>query len=217
LASTATLVSFGGRLGWLGMVLTAPEFRRRGFARMLVAHALEAADRHGITTVKLDATDQGRPLYQALGFMDEQPVERWLGAGTDGADETQAAAGSISTDLDQQAWLVDRSKMLDSLAARGQAYGAQDGFLLTRPGACASFLGPCIAERPETAEALIGGALAARPGAWFWDLLPANGNAVHLARRFGFGPVRALTRMYRGRALRGNEALAYALAGFELG
>ena len=31
----------------------------------------------GIETMKLDATDQGQPLYEKFGFQTEQEIERW--------------------------------------------------------------------------------------------------------------------------------------------
>src|SRR5438445_6279395 len=77
LVSTTTLVRYGQRLAWIGMVLTNAEYRGRGFARRLLAEALDRADSMGVETVKLDATDQGRPLYEKLGFEPEQAVERW--------------------------------------------------------------------------------------------------------------------------------------------
>jgi GNAT superfamily N-acetyltransferase len=64
IVATTTLVCYEDRLAWLGMVLTQPEFRNRGFARSLVARALELAEAgKKIRTVKLDATDEGRPIY----------------------------------------------------------------------------------------------------------------------------------------------------------
>ena len=84
LVSTATLICYGRRLGWIGMVLTHPEFRRRGLARELVTHLIARAEELGMETVKLDATDEGRGLYESLGFRAEQSVERWqLGSGCD--------------------------------------------------------------------------------------------------------------------------------------
>src|SRR5579863_3423197 len=76
-AATCTLVCYGVRLAWLGMVLTRPEHRGRGFARALVQTALDFADRRGVRSVLLDATDMGRPVYRKLGFRDQQDIERW--------------------------------------------------------------------------------------------------------------------------------------------
>ncbi len=77
LAATATLLCYGKRLAWIGMVLTKVPYRGRGFARRLLTDTLALADRMGIETVKLDATDQGQPLYEKLGFRAERAVERW--------------------------------------------------------------------------------------------------------------------------------------------
>src|SRR5579871_2520069 len=68
LVSTATFVCFGRELAWIGMVLTTAAYRRRGFARKLLGQAIERADELGIESLKLDATDQGQPLYESLGF-----------------------------------------------------------------------------------------------------------------------------------------------------
>src|SRR2546430_8621883 len=77
LVSTTTLLCYSQRLAWIGMVLTSANYRGRGFARRLLAAALDGADALGIETVKLDATEQGRPLYERVGFQAEQAVERW--------------------------------------------------------------------------------------------------------------------------------------------
>ena len=68
LAATTTLMCYGRRLAWIGMVLTKLSYRGRGFARRLLTQALTQADEKRIETVKLDATDQGRPLYEKIGF-----------------------------------------------------------------------------------------------------------------------------------------------------
>ena len=78
LATTTTLLCYGKQLAWIGMVLTRGAYRGRGFARRLLTDALALADEMSIETMKLDATDQGQPLYEKLGFRCEQPVERWV-------------------------------------------------------------------------------------------------------------------------------------------
>ena len=95
LASTATLFCYGRRLAWIGMVLTGIAYRGRGFARRLLTETLALADQMQIATVKLDATDQGQPLYEKLGFRSEQPVERW--ARPSSADVPTPALSSDAT------------------------------------------------------------------------------------------------------------------------
>jgi GNAT superfamily N-acetyltransferase len=77
LAATTTVICYGCELAWVGMVLTAPEFRRRGFAEMLIEQAMEFVEDRGIETVKLDATEAGNGLYRKFGFVEECEVQRW--------------------------------------------------------------------------------------------------------------------------------------------
>src|SRR6185437_722142 len=77
LAATMTAISYAGELAWVGMVLTAPEFRKRGFARALMSHALDDLRRRGISWVKLDATEMGAGIYSDFDFRFECRVERW--------------------------------------------------------------------------------------------------------------------------------------------
>ncbi|MGC2195887.1 MAG: GNAT family N-acetyltransferase [Terriglobales bacterium] len=222
LASTATLFCYGRRLAWVGMVLTRIAYRGRGFARRLLTETLALADQMQIETVKLDATDQGQPLYEKLDFRSEQAVERWARANS--PDVPMPALSSDSTEskdwqaADHRAFGLDRSELLQNLARRNPPLSTPRSYLLTRPGRLTRYLGPCVAETPEAARTLIGRALqTASSGGWSWDLLPDNANAVALARDFAFTPRRHLLRMVRGKDLRAQEESIYAIAGFELG
>ena len=66
---------------------------------------------------------------------------------------------------------------------------------------------PFTSEEPEGAKLC----------SWYWDLLPSNLKAVHCAERFGFTRRRVLWRMRRGEVIENNDAMIYAIAGFELG
>lgn len=218
LASTATLVSYGRDLAWIGMVLTREPYRGRGFAKQLLMELIRLADESGIRSVKLDATDQGQPLYEKLGFRSEQPVERWhvpvpqLHA----ASPPPVELTSRLLDADRKAFGVDRTSLLHRLATGNRLLATDDSFLMTRPGRLCNYLGPCVADDPVTAKILIATAFN-ESGEWYWDLVSANASAVDLAREFGFSPKRRLLRMVRGADLRGDERMVYALAGFEFG
>src|ERR1035441_796845 len=43
----------------------------------LVEKPIEYLDGCGIPSMKLDATPQGKPLYEKLGFVSEYEIERW--------------------------------------------------------------------------------------------------------------------------------------------
>jgi predicted GNAT family acetyltransferase len=229
LVATATLLDYQRRLAWIGMVLTHPEYRGRGFARRLVAAVLAQADSLGIETVKLDATEQGRPLYESLGFQAEQPIERWFRPGLpeslrgSRAAEPRPTASSAALsrtlrDFDTQAFGADRSIVLGELAKRSVLHASPNAFLFTRAGRKTEYLSACVSPDLAGARALITDAVGASAQSDLsWDLLPANENAVSLASKLGFTRQRALTRMTRGRPLRGREEMVYAIAGFELG
>lgn len=220
LVSSTTVVSYGQRLGWIGMVLTRPEYRGRGFARRLFAHALAYVDSYGLETVKLDATDQGRPLYEKFGFIAERPIERWS---RPGASTPQLLARSSRLDppaieLDRDAFAADRSELLSALASRSAVTSVPTGFLLARTGRTTAYLGPCVSSQDDTARKLITALLNDSPAtSWSWDLLPANRFAVSLASELGFRRRRCLTRMGKGKRLRARDEMTYAIAGFELG
>src|SRR5262249_49851596 len=177
LVSTTTIVCYGKRLAWIGMVLTRPEYRGLGFARQLLAQALDYADIRGVETVKLDATEFGQPLYAKFGFRAEQKVERW---------ESPSAANSraprncfdrteFSCRLDSHCLGADRSTMLKRLAGRSQVYADSDGFLFARAGRNFAYLGPSITTSVETARALFMRAIYQSPdGGWAWDVLAKN-------------------------------------------
>ena len=227
LVATTTLLCYQQRLAWIGMVLTHPDYRGRGFARRLIAAAQDRADSLGIETVKLDATEQGRPLYEGFGFRAEQPVERWSRSGlpklqaleTGPAESKNPSSLSQALrELDTQAFAADRSIMLQELAQRSSLHWSPNAFLFARAGCATEYLGPCVAADTAAARAVITGTInsSAHTG-WSWDLLPANKDAVTLASELGFSRQRCLTRMVRGKPLHGRDEMVYAIAGFELG
>ncbi len=180
LVATTTAVRHSNGVVWIGMVLTAPHFRGRGFATQLLEEALQLTAK----SFRLDATVMGAPLYRKLGFIDEQPIERW--------ERPRAAA-------------VYDARLLAALTGDCQSIG--------RPGRKAWYFGPWVGPGVETALQFT---IARRGGeAIYWDLFPADREAVTLAHRYGFRCVRELTRMRRGAAV--PDVPASAICGFEFG
>jgi len=222
--ATTTAVCFGQELAWVGMVLTDAPYRGRGFARRLMGHTLAYLRRKRVAWIKLDATDMGRPLYERLGFQDEGTIERWIRpAGALTPQSGIVERFDFDAALDRKAFGADRSRLLHVLAGIESASIAEMGFAMGRPGARAAYFGPCVARSADGARKLL---------QWFleqhaeesvcWDILPANADAVALAREFGFTPVRRLARMVLAGvdnppALCNDDALVYAPAGFEFG
>ncbi len=224
LVSTATAVRYGVELAWIGMVLTDPEYRGRGFARRLMEHALDWLRAKQVRWIKLDATDMGRPLYLRLGFEDEAIVERWAApARAPSAEPAGILPFELDERLDREAFGADRRSLLVRLAHWEAVSWRGSGYAMGRPGSNAFYFGPCVSRSPEAAARLLEWFLARHAGEpVYWDLLPANRAAVDLARAYGFQPRRRLVRM----SLRGvgdwpppahNDQLVYGIAGFEFG
>ena len=206
LAATTTAVAYGGELAWIGMVLTAPEFRRRGLAEVLMEHALAYLRERGVRCIKLDATAMGHPLYRRLGFRDERPVDRWVREPASAPWERDLVQKTFDPSLDLQAFGADRSQLLNALG-----HG--------RPGSEAAYFGPCVARYDSDARAMLRSYLAGHAEERiFWDLLPGNRSAVDIAVSHGFVPLRPLMRMqYAEGRVAWDASKVYAIAGFEFG
>jgi len=57
-----------GRRAHLMNVYTAPAYRRRGLARRLLTVLHREAEQRGVTEITLDATEEGRKLYERMGY-----------------------------------------------------------------------------------------------------------------------------------------------------
>src|SRR4051812_32712413 len=49
--ATATTIRYGTELGWIGMMLVHPDFRRRGIARVLLKHCIEILRQAGVKSI----------------------------------------------------------------------------------------------------------------------------------------------------------------------
>jgi GNAT superfamily N-acetyltransferase len=62
--------------GYILSIYTEPSARRRGLARAIVDACIRHAKEVGCTRACLHASDEGRPLYEQLGF--EKTAEMWM-------------------------------------------------------------------------------------------------------------------------------------------
>ena len=56
------------RVGTIYSVYTYPEYRRRGISTKVLQLLLQEAKKNNVATVDLNATAEGKPLYEKLGF-----------------------------------------------------------------------------------------------------------------------------------------------------
>lgn len=224
LRATVTTTRFQPELGWIGMMLTDPAYRGRGFAHSLMERAIESLRERKLHWIKLDATDMGRPVYERFGFVGEEPIERWIRRPQPLPGHARPAGPYVPDPLlDREAFGADRSELLRVLCEIEASSMAGAGFAMGRPGSRAAYFGPCVARSAEAARDLLMwflGRHSAEPV--YWDILPKNTEAVQMARDFGFERARELVRMAlpgirNPEELKNNDALVFAIAGFEYG
>jgi GNAT superfamily N-acetyltransferase len=226
---TAATIVYEERFAWIGMVLVDPEFRGRGIGTHLLEKTIEHLDAIDIGTMKLDATPQGRPIYQKLGFNDEYEIERWLLKRSVPEAGRTTESNPTSDDvlqLDREIFGADRSPLLRSLAAENPDFalvteqdGEIAGYTFGRRGTLADHLGPWMARDENTAAGLLDEFLTrSRRETVFVDALKDRRFVGELLQARGFKVSRPLTRMVRGpNSYPGRPELLCAILGPEFG
>jgi predicted N-acetyltransferase YhbS len=227
---TTTTTTYGSELAWIGMVLVDPEYRRRGIAKRLMHVALEYLQHANVATIKLDATQDGHPVYEAIGFTLESRVERWQGIAAAGrtSDCKPFSPSDLAEilEIDLSAFSANRSKLIESLIADACVApivsiaqgGKLNGYALARRGSNASYIGPLIASNPLQAESLLDALLEQLAGQEVYvDLNAEFENGTDVLSRRGFVKQRDLHRMYYGKANDKTANQVFAIAGPELG
>ncbi len=227
---TATTITYEGRFAWIGMVLVDPEYRSQGIGTRLLEKTIEHLDAQAVPTLKLDATPQGKPIYEKLGFVSEYEIERWMLKRSPGAETTPGPRARPDLEgilqLDREVFGADRSELLRSLDREMPTFtlevnlrGELAGYALGRQGSRADHLGPWMALDEASARNSLEEFLrrSARETV-FVDSMKSNLFAIPLLRSRGFEYSRPLTRMYRGsNAHPGSPELLCAILGPEFG
>ena len=225
---TAATISYEDRFAWIGMVLVDPARRGQGIGTKLLEKAIEYLTGCGIPSVKLDATPQGKLLYEKLGFVSEYEIQRWQLQRAPTPDATIGASSLTEEMLDQDREIfgADRSALLRSIAlehpallVRTPSRGKLTGYSFGRRGALADHLGPWVAQDESSARDLLDEfLLRSRGETVFVDGIRNSPWAMKLLRERGFQFMRSLTRMYRGRNdFPGRPELQGAILGPEFG
>ena len=229
LVGTTTTTIYGRDLGWIGMVLVDPQQRRQGIATRLMNVAINYL-KDKVPTVKLDATAQGKPVYEKFGFEVESIVERWSGtsnarnAETPKVPDEEAIRALLA--LDKVAFQADRSKLIEKLIDDAcvppvvvtAADGNLGGYALARRGTNADYVGPVAARSPEHVESLLDQVLNALPGSRVYiDFNTECGTGTSVLSDRGFVKERDLIRMSAGAQAAKTSPVVIAIAGPETG
>lgn len=214
-----SLVSYT-RVGWIGFMGTEPDFQRMGIGAAIMENLLELAERTGLKSLKLDATNIGRRLYSKFGFGEEYAARRFeipgqctRGTRRDGVGAAVKIADRMPDwclSLDRRAFGDDRSPLIESALRHGakllliasRGFGLLDG----------KKLGPVVATDADAAVEIVrtGSGLAANliyvprhP-----ELPPQFLAGLRLPE--DHGPITCCTRMTRGEPVEQELRLVYA-------
>jgi len=232
--ATGTAVSYRNQVGWVGMILVDPDYRRQGIATRIMDRCIDYLSGLPCPCIKLDATDDGAKVYGNLGFVVEYSVERWKKAAGHAPRPASSLPARIRrgqldqiAELDAEVFGTNRRKLLEYYVNSGYPgffagpAEAPFGYALGRPGTHSFQVGPmvCFDGLDSTAEALFDAMMAeAGDRAAIIDLIPSNAVPVKLASERGFSCIRVLQRMFLGpNQSPGRPGLVCALAGFEFG
>jgi hypothetical protein len=212
------------------MLLVKGSERGAGIGRSLLTHAVRHLEREGATSIRLDATPQGRPLYESLRFRVDFQLSRVQGRPTfinllEANSAIRGAEASEIIDLDRVVSGTDRRVLFDRLIRDHPShclvvpslFGPIRGFVLWRPGSSSDQIGPCIAD-PDAGTALLDEAMR-RIGdrSVIVDVPAEHELALAWAESRGLTATRELWRMTRGEAIVEELPRLWASSGPEMG
>lgn len=174
LAATTTVITYGGDVSWIGMVLVDERHRSQGYGSRIFERGLEYAGDHGGDLVGLDATSLGEPIYRKYGFEPVESAFRWQGRlrAVEHGDEGRGSRGSVERissedvdgvcEFDRRYVGVDRDSLLRTLITESDVRGylvhesaELAGYAIVRPGRTRWQIGPIVTARPNAIEPLL--------------------------------------------------------------
>jgi GNAT superfamily N-acetyltransferase len=212
IVGTASTTPYGTELGWIGMLVIAPDRQRRGLGQQLMRAALDHLITRGTERIMLDATEPARALCRRLGFRELYKVERWEGKASTylgpRARFMRPADIEVVLELDTVLSGIKRTHILmrlleefPDLAWVDYVQGRPEGYLLGRRTTDGVYLGPWMSWSAASAERLLLIALEQLQGQTVAINIPDyNGRSLLLARNHNLKRVRHCTRMIYGDA-----------------
>ncbi|WP_285671841.1 GNAT family N-acetyltransferase [Paralimibaculum aggregatum] len=183
-----TLLTRFGPVAVMSMIVVDARLRGRGIGRRMMEQVMAGA---AVAELRLVATEEGRPLYEKLGFAVTGEIVQHQGIAApqaadlpsgdvswvDGA-EREALLPAIAA-LDAEAAQADRASLVSALAGAGRIAvlrrrGAPAGYLALRAFGRGDVAGPVVAPDRPGAEALLSAALAACEGRFLRIDTPAE-------------------------------------------
>ena len=231
---TATTMNYSNRVAWIGMVLVDKEFRGKGVSKALLTHLF--GELKDCKSVKLDATSEGRKVYEKLDFRDEYSIVRMTNPSLKElslAEDEEISPGPVQLKqlqqviaLDRLIFGADRTRLIESLVKEYpdklrllERNNLVAGFALGRDGSKYHQIGPVMASSVMDAKMLIGGALKNLVNRQVVvDVLCDKKEMISWLNTLGFIEQRRFIRMYKGRnPFPGITGKQYLICGPEFG
>ena len=76
LIASAAIILYGEKLVSIGMVIVHPDYKGRGIGKIITEACVKSVSAH--TPIMLIATDEGKPLYEKLGFRAVSYVSKYI-------------------------------------------------------------------------------------------------------------------------------------------
>jgi predicted N-acetyltransferase YhbS len=212
IVGTTTAINYVNQVSWIGMVLVDQEYRGMGISKQLLVQTLEMLSK--CSSIKLDATPAGQPVYKKIGFNDEYTIKRMTRLPGEAKKfvpvekykpvPLQTEHLEEATKMDKEVFGTDRGMLVKELARKSPELSwvitKNDGilgFCLGRPGSRYTQIGPVCALNNQAAMALISAAfkdLENRPVVV--DIPEAKVDLIEWLESQGFIGQRSFTRMY---------------------
>jgi GNAT superfamily N-acetyltransferase len=232
LVAGGSIVSYGGRFGFMGFFIVAPSHRGRGLGRRLWVHrrdALLARLRPG-AAIGMDGVFAMQGFYERGGFALAGRDLRMEGVGAPAPLAPRLVDARDLPPAELAAYDAGRfpaprpgfvARWIAQPGARARAAvdgGAIRGYGVVRPCRRGFKLGPLFAADPAVAEDLFRGLADHAAGApLFLDVPERNAAARALAARHGMREVFGCARMYLGPPPHLPLHEVYGVTTFELG
>jgi len=214
IVGTAQRWLWGERHATIGLVIVSPACQGRRIGNRLMSALLEGMDGR---TVLLQATAEGRGLYERLGFVRTGEIRQHQGMAQPtplialptgwrlrpaGLNETQALH-----QLDEGACGMPRPALIDDLLEQSEACvvldhdGTQKGFAMLRRFGRGHSIGPVVAPDAESAKALIAHLAGMNAGRFTRIDIDFESGLAEWLESIGLLRVDAPTTMVRGAPL----------------
>ncbi|MFJ8064367.1 GNAT family N-acetyltransferase [Psychrobacillus sp. NPDC096426] len=195
IVSSAAIIDYSSKLASIGMVIVREDYRGMGLGRKAVEKCLESVPIN--TPIMLIATEDGKPMYEKMGFHTIDIVSKYLCNSYEPLITSSDLYSNISPlseedlsgviSFDTEAFGVNRETFLmnrinqskDSLVVKSLD-GAIIGYGLSVKGPVNLILGPIVAADSETALLIINELAKNHPGKLRIDV--PSGNDIYMSK-----------------------------------